>query len=476
MQRARFNPRKHKPVRTQHPVLGELELDKRLAQQKGVRYKSWAKVAKGWYGNTGISRPHIEFVRKPRETYLLLKKLAEHPTPENIRKINRIYQDRIQSCTQTLSRVFGIRNPQVVFESNGTMALAFLRGLTGAEGKTVLHTTDMGRIVERALQGEDTSRTKEDFKQPIGLFSHAGALKEEKISTVHTMDLYTKKDTPKTDTEICRELFSEIQRQRPALVIVPQISRSGRRLPVKRIGKFVKEFNQKTGSKIIFVVDGAQTIGRVSAEEMQNPLEYCDAYMLVGQKALGAMISAAVVLKPGLVEANANNLLQSSIAARLSRYQFAQPVPKLEAFLKKESNHYAVSLPEIESLDLALQALETRGRGTTFSQRRLHQVKRMQALQKTLVSKLNQVRGIKVLQAEPQTPRTHSIVTFTLTKSAGMTAEEFRNRLQELDSPITLAPLYQRPVLRIGLSELREQNLDYLVQSIKKILTKGKHA
>ncbi|MFA7191698.1 MAG: aminotransferase class V-fold PLP-dependent enzyme [Candidatus Paceibacterota bacterium] len=449
--------------------LGELELDKKIAMAKGTRYRSWATIAPNWYANTAISRPHMEFVNKPKKTYQKLVKLISATTQKNLREIDKIYREKITSCVEIIRDIFNEPDANVIFESNGTMALAFIRALSGAEGQKVISTSDMGRIAGLALQGQDTSIAKEDFKQQIGLFSPSGKLDKIIHSQYFEVDLYNE-DRPKTIDQICIELFETVKQEKPKLVIVPQVSRTGIKLPVEKIGRFIKQINRQQGLSIFFAVDGAQAIGRSNSEDLKKPLKYCDAYFFVGQKALGSMTLAAIMVKSDFVKNNAKSLINSSITPRLCCYKFFELPTEIKSFMQKRGGNFAISLPEIESLDLSLRAFYQRGEGGTFKERRKYQISRTIKINSFIVSELSKIRGIKVFTTTEDTPLSPSIIIFTVIEGNGVGAETLRQKLQELHSPITFAPIYQRPILRIGLSELREQDINYLITSIKKIV------
>ncbi len=449
--------------------LGRLELDEKKAKNEGFRYKSWATIASHWYANTAVARPHIEFVNKPKETYEELVKLVSDPTQANLEKIHSIYKERISNCVEKIQKIFDEKDAEVIFESNGTTALAFIKALAGAEGENIVSTTDMGRIAKKSLEGEDTSLLKEDFKQPVGLFAPTGRLDTIKPSSLFQVDIYDKENPKSVDT-ICEELFEIIKIKKPKLVCVPQVSRTGMQLPVRKIGEWIKEFNQKENTDIVFAVDGAQSIGRVNATELKKPLDYCDAYFFVGQKALGSMTVSAIVTKQEFVKKNVKNLTDSSVSARVCNYQFSAPPKEIQDFLDNKKEHFAVSLPEIESLGLALGSFYERGEGETFEKRREFQVKKIEEIHESISHELKQIKGIEVLESADGVFYTPGMLTFKLNEEAKMPVEVLRQKLQEINPPITLSPIYHLPLLRIGLNELREQDTKYLLDSIKNLL------
>ena len=448
---------------------GELELDENIARAKGLRYKSWATIISHWYGDPGVSRPHIEFIREPKKTYQELVRLIANPTTENIEKINTLYREKIAECTNSIRKIFQEPDAQIIFETNGTNALSFIRALAGAEGETVLKTNDMGKLTGDALSGEDTSLMKGDFKQPLGLFSPSEKLEKLTTSDRFETNLY-EGNRQKSIDEIYSEMCEAIKKYQPKLVVVPQVSRTGMELPVEKIGKYIKDLNSQMSSGIFFAVDGAQSVGRSGEGKLKKPLDYCDAYFFVGQKALGAMTSAVIIAKPELVEKNASKIVDSSVASRLCHYKFSDTPPEIKKFLQSKEEQFAMSLPEIESLGIALDALYLRGKGETFAERREGQIWETKEKRAFIVDELSKLKGIKFIGEENESTSSPHIVTFMLTDEAAIDSENLRLKLLRLNPPITLAPMYQEPFLRIGLSELRKQDLSYLTNSIKKIL------
>lgn len=466
-----FNPRFHTPARSGHFPLGELELDAELAKKKGLRYSLWPIVAPGWFANPSVTRPHMEFIREPKKTFKTLSRLAKNPTPQNIRRINQIYEKRTRGCVGMLRKVFQSPRAQVIFESSGTAAVSLIRNMVSAEGGKIVGTTDMGRIVRRALQGTDVLQSKANFRQPIGLFSPPEKLGGTgPASEFIRVGLYGADDKPKSNNQLYKDIIATIRNNKPKLVVVPHVSRTGRILPVERIGEFIRRMNKEKGTNIAYVVDGIQAMGRVGAKELNDPLKYCDAYLLTGHKALGSMISSAIVARPEFIRTNAKNLISSPVSTRLCHYQFSNPPREITQFLNQRGNQYAISLPEVHSLELSLRRYYTTGKGKTFSQRREHQLKRIRQLNKSLINGLKRIEGIKVLESSDKAPYIPSIVSFSLTEKAGIRAPELKRRLQSLPEPITLASLYEKPVLRIGLSELREQDIPNLIKSIGDVL------
>ncbi len=86
------------------------------------------------------------------------------------------------------------------------------------------------------------------------------------------------------------------------------------------------------------------------------------------------------------------------------------------------------------------------------------QIRRMREF---VVSELEKIPAIKVLGGKKSKGFNPAIITFT-----AKNASELRKRLQKLSPPITLA-ISGGNLIRIGLSELKEQDLLRLINAIK---------
>jgi len=338
---------------------------------------------------------------------------------------------------------------------------ALLRNLVGAQGKTIIATEDMGLITGSALKGLDYSRTSANFKQPAGLFSPPSKVGESEGTKLVTLDVYSNSRS-KSDSQILNQLKAAIAEHKPRMVVIPQVSSSGKVLPVEKIGEFIRQFNAENGTNIAFVVDGVQAIGRVGAQSLNNPLRYCDGYFIAGHKALGSMTAAALIARPEFIERNAANLVNSPYAQKISHYQFPVPPREIASFLRSRPEHFAISLPEIQSMQLALEDFYERGKGRTFSQRRRTQMGQIRRMREFVVGELEKIPSIKVLGGQKSKGFNPAIITFKVKN-----ARKLKEKLQKLSPPITLAISHGADLLRIGLSELKEQDLPRLLNAIR---------
>src|SRR5262249_47875875 len=108
----------------------------------------------------------------------------------------------------------------------------------------------------------------------------------------------------KSDTELVADMRRALEGlSGPGVIVLPHVSKTGRILPVKEVGRLVAE-RRAAGQPVYLVVDGIQAGGRLSAEGTANPLAYCDAYMFGSAKALGGLLTASsVAMRQELLDA-----------------------------------------------------------------------------------------------------------------------------------------------------------------------------
>ena len=332
------------------------------ARRRGVRYSPWSKIAPNWWANAGISRPYVQFITG--EPYNSYKQMASFYNKGDLQSIFRL-EDAILSSTRAYLKGLFDSDGTVVFDANGSCLISTLsKGVKhGGRGLETITFSDQGRLVYAALGFEAASMIefKQNFEQQLGLFDHP--YPEAKIAadegmrpSVHVVDIFKDGRMPKTDGELLADFESALKcNKRAGMVLLLHVSRTGRILPVEEMARLARGL---LGDAMIFV-DGCQAVGRVPSVEMKKAYRACDGYVLVGHKALGAMIAAAAVLKKG-VEERLKGSLKSGLLAYPKLFQF-ETEGMNKAVLANPSRsgfHYMVSAPEIASLRIALAASE----------------------------------------------------------------------------------------------------------------------
>lgn len=415
----------------------------------GGRSKPWSRLAKRWFANATISRPHPQFIRMPYVTAKRIEQIMagsqNNPQQANL-ELNRLYEQRIQETVGLIRKTFSEPKASVIFEENGTSALALLRHLLASESDEILTTSDEGRLVVDALKGEDFITRKENFRNPLGFFKPPEKL-QPIAGNVTQVQLF-RGQKPKTNDEILEEIIRAVKERQPPVVIVPHVSRTGRILPVEEIGRAISEHNRHAERETHFIVDGIQAVGRLPHSEIVRPLSYADAYVFTSAKALGASMQGAIVTRKNIIERNTGRLLSSNYAPRLCFDQFHDEPETIRTFLESRDRHFRVSLPEIHAMSEALQH---------YLKRREYEETVLNQIEKERSHLLRAFRGnkyIQVLKPRPGTPLTPSIVAFEL-KHPQITTDDLKRALQSREEPITLPALISETnFLRIGLSEI----------------------
>lgn len=436
----------------------------RIPALVGQRSKPWSRLAPRWFANATISHPHAPFIRGPfitaRAVERIMRQSRDNPDEAN-RELDNLYRDRITECVGLIRRTFDEPRANVVFAENGTDALALLRHMVAGKEDEVVTTSDEGRLVMRALKGEEFIRRQENFRQPLGFFKPPEEL--EKINgTVTQVDLFDG-TTPKTNTQVRNEIMAAVKEREPPVVIVPHVSRTGRILPVEEIGKAIKDHNKTASRRTVFVVDGIQALGRLPHAEIQKPLDYADAYVFTSAKALGASMQGAILARKDLIGTHVNRLVNSAYASRITFDQFHEEPDAVQRYLEQSNTHYRVSLPEIHAMSEALRHYLERRKNEDGVFRQLNRERRQF---------LNGFRGnpyIKVLKPDKSRPLVPSIIAFQL-KHPEITTADLKTALQNREDPITLPALIaETDFMRLGLSEVTPRTPDEIEHVLNEI-------
>lgn len=342
--------------------LGSRADSREEAKKRGIRYSSWGRIAPNWWANAGISRPYMQFIiGEPYHTYGQMLSFYKKGDMQAIFGL----EDAILSSTRAyIKGLFG-SDGTVAFDANGSCLISTLsKGVKhGGRGLEAITFSDQGRLVYAALGFEARSiiEFRQNFEQQLGIFDHP--YPEAKLPadegmrpSVHVVDIFKEGRVPKSDGELLADFESALKGNRRAgMVLLLHVSRTGRVLPVEEMARMARGL---LGDAMIFV-DGCQAVGRVPSEEMRKAYEACDGYVLVGHKALGAMITSAAILKKGM-EAKLKGALKSGLLAYPKLFQFESESMNAAVLANSPRSgfHYMVSAPEIASLRVALEASE----------------------------------------------------------------------------------------------------------------------
>lgn len=469
MERERlFNPQLADRGRLDRPVLTN-RIDGRPA---------WKDVYSNWWAGATIASPHIKAALAADKSLRRIRVLLdgmERGSGEAIYQLNGEYRQQTSTCRQALLRVLQTNDADVVLETNGTSAISLVRNMIEVGyGEEILTTNEEGNVVLPALLGHDPWNYPSMFEENTRLFTNHKpnpvdhSVREK--TGICAVKMLGDDDNWKTNTQILKEIEESLQNRQVRLVMIPQVTKTGRILPVREIGEIIKNINQRTSRQIIYIVDGVQALGRMDAESICNPLEYCDFYIATSSKALGGiLIAAGIVAKPETLRKNLPNLLNSAYAHHLRHYQFSEGYPEIENLLAQKSEHQAISLPEISSFSRVLEDFYARGDGKTFEERRNSQLREIQKVREKVVGKLSGIRGIRIYEGNHDTPIVPSIITFT---HSDISAKEIKMLLQnpQLGPVVTLSANVGR-MMRLEIPEYRQvPNIEILIEKMQRVI------
>ena len=255
----------------------------------------------------------------------------------------------------------------------------------------------------------------------------------------------------------------------PGCLVLPHVTKTGRILPIKAVSRAVEELRAE-GVQLFYIVDDIQGIGRMDAESIANPVNFCDAYVFASSKALGGLlIASTVVLKRELLEAfmqRAENGFMDPDVAWLSHFQFE---PEYE---ERFPNHLfkpgAISIPEVVAMREGVRQLFLRGEGNSYNDRRLHQLAIVARQRRQVVDALSAIDGIEVLESTEAQPLVPSIICFKVPEPWSPNA--FKKAMQASHPVVTPSACIGRFV-RLDIAEYRSMpSIDVLVSTIRSVL------
>lgn len=439
---------------------------------------SWRDVYPQWWAGATIASPHIPAALEAHKTLRKLRSLVErlrNGNDEAAYELNEEYLHQTDACRLALLRVLQIEKADVILEANGTAAIALARNMIDvSDGEEIITTDGGGNVVLPVLMGRDPWNYPSMFKENVGLFTeHKANLVDNDTPKVRTRQIKMLREDGdrKTNTQIISELKRALLDRPIRIVMIPQVTKTGRFLPVREIGEIIKSFNKSSGRQITYIVDAVQALGRTDASSTYQPLEYADFYVVNSSKALGGILAASgIVVRQETVERCLPNLLASTYSRHLRFFQFSEDYREIKDLLEQRNDHQAISLPEVTSFRHVLEDFYQRGEGKTFMDRRIFQLKRVQEIREKIIDNLRSIEGIRVYDEEDDIPVVPSIVTFTFNN--GVRAREVKKALQDPRlGPIVTLSSNVGHLMRLEIPEYRPvPSIEVLIEKLRMVI------
>lgn len=440
----------------------------------------WRKKWPNWWGGATIASPTTSMTAPALHVFKTVKGLLG-----DLEALNEFYIQETEWARSMARNVLQLTdNTPIFLDASGTAAIlnvsrmighvAVAAARAGGDGSSfwTLTTDEGGSLVPSTLRGKDPNQVDAVMFQPnSSLFYQPDPVMPYPAGIALSDRVLSLKD--KSNDELVLEIRRELERRSgPGLIVLPQVSKTGRILPVKEVGALAAEF-RASGLPVYLMVDAIQAIGRLSAEDFSSPLSYCDAYMFGSAKALGGLLTAsATAMSPELVGAfitQANALAECGARRWFCHFQFA---PEWQARLcPRLLKAGALSLPEVASMRAGLFHLYTRGKGADFSCRRESSLAEVRKQRQLLVDALSGIPGVSVLEESAGRPLVPSIVCVRF-DGVNISPGAVKEALQAGDPIITPSAPINR-YLRLDIPEYRAMpSVDVLVTALRKVLAR----
>ena len=381
--------------------------------------------------------------------------------------LNDLYERETARCRASVMRLFANDDLDVIFETNGTTAMAlFYHMLRLKEGDAVVYTADGGPAVPLALKGGNPyTRNKGLFPQNMGVLSRCNDDELQAPQTRCACISLKIGSRRKRDHEILDAVREELRNKSLKLVVIPYVTKNGRILPVEDIHSLIEEENARRAAKhrVFYLVDGVQAAGRLHSE--MDVMDFCDACAISSSKALGGvLIAGALLMRSDRIPPDC--IIDSPWRDMLRLYQFPHQYRAINNYPEGKQEHYAISLPEIVSLSRCAEAFYRNGEGSSFAERRQCQTHVVGSVRDDLVGRLEQIPGLEVLSDQEGIHHVPSIVALDVTTLEAPARVKELLQTGRLGETITLGAMSGR-FLRVGIPEYRPvPDLSILVDCI----------
>ncbi len=310
-----------------------------------------------------------------------------------------------------------------------------------------------------ALKGKNPEKMPFNFKPNIDLWNDASLARDVNLpfKTLHLIEHY-KDNVYRSDEDILTEILELIGSSKPKVVVIPTITRLGRRLAFVDIAQRVRAKGKEIDYDPLIILDDAQGLARQKQERyllnqtdgstVGSIWDYADGILLTGAKVVGALMGSGVLLlRKGRVEGKLMAFEESTLVYRARKLgYFSEDVSKMVDYNRSACG--VVQVPELASLIPALADVKIDD----------ELAEKLRGLRVKIVDVLRECEGLEVLQQVNGTARfVNSIVAFML-NSDGRGGRQLKDALAALDPPVTLPAIVDadgRDYMRIAVDPRR---------------------
>ena len=417
-------------------VFGPLERDKEEAVRKGVRNRSWSEVLDGWYASSTINVPNLHgalfalWTRTQMQDYS--SEALNDPNKYEVAciKLHDLMMNVVTNLSENLISQYSLNasNHEIMFEENATTALFnFLNLVPQGDKAKYLTFCDTGRPVPSAMLHNDPKSLLNNFAGTMRIGHY-----EEKPLVKPEVELYLVSHYAnggfRDDKELIEEITKYVSNEKPNVILIPTLTRTGRIVPFQKIGEIVRKLNQEGKTSTLCILDDAQGFGRLDKGLYKDIDNYADAILGTGAKVIGALSGTGfIITRKGLISESSN--LDSMIdALRLKMYGYYtgdhSTLGNVYSKLKRQGAIHSV--PELASFSAALPDYFSKVNETTKI--------RVEALRAKIVESLKQNKNITVFDYS-NIGLDPSIVAFDV---KGISPFEFKKSVQEPDGDLTI--------------------------------------
>jgi len=435
--------------------------------------RSWTEKYSNWWGGATIASPTMGVVAPAKQSIKAVRRFQT-----DLKRLLAYYHQDMEYSRSLVRMLLQLEDTTpVIFEASGTSAIMlasriFAHICRDAQSFFTVTTDEGGSLVPATLKGRNPNEIEKTMFQPAAslfyepdpVLPYPQGLKPE--SRLIGLNHHGNTSLVQAIKTAVRDLSQS--GTVPGCVLLPQVSKTGRILPVREVAAALAELRGE-GVAVYLIVDAIQSIGRVAAEEIVDPLSLCDAFVFGSSKALGGLlIASTVIIKRQLLD----QFLDAAQAGKLATGAFAshfQFEPADESRLPQSMlKAGAISIPEVVAMREAVRLHYLRGEGATFSARRQWQLELGRKLRAKLIDALATIPGIEILKGDPDRPIVDSIVCFKPPQNWSPAA--FKDALQEGHPIVTPSASIGRYV-RLDIPEYRDMpSVSVLVAKIRKIL------